>query len=147
MRIWDLAVLSSLRDSFPVDGKDRDPPPSAAFKDSSIDANDFRGAAQSMVDAAAKALQTQNPIEPKLPDVPLPSDALEKLKRWTGPRLRHVFAQQRQYYQTGLYGSKRDVAMALDPVEHGLLSEDRVSELFQAWDLDGQLILLSDICV
>ncbi|KAJ4252334.1 hypothetical protein NW762_010932 [Fusarium torreyae] len=54
------------------------------------------------------------------------------LKKWTPQALQEIKKEQHRYFKHGLHGSRSDVAQDLDPIEHGLVSEKRAVELFQA---------------
>lgn len=52
-------------------------------------------------------------------------------KKWTPQALHALEAEQSHYYRHGSLGSKCDVADELDPVQRGLISEERAEELFE----------------
>lgn len=53
--------------------------------------------------------------------------------KWTPHALRGIRSEQRRYFEHGLLGSKRDVAPDLDPIQHGIIDEQRADSLFQAY--------------
>jgi hypothetical protein len=61
-----------------------------------------------------------------------PNDS-EILRKWTPEMLKNVEMERSQYFQQGLYGSKCDVAHDLDPIQQGLVSEERAAELFERY--------------
>jgi len=132
MKLYNHTILNTLRDSFPVDDTDRDAPQSAAVSERGINAKDFRGALHAINAAAAKNTQRVSRGLPKLPNLLLPDEDSQRLRKWTPDKLQTIIRRQKWYYQLGIHGSKRDIARSLDPVEHGLLTETRVSELFKA---------------
>lgn len=62
---------------------------------------------------------------------PLPTGDAQLLAKWDAQALEEVEKDQGQFFMHGMYGSKCDVAQALDPIHHGLLTEQRASELFR----------------
>lgn len=69
----------------------------------------------------------------------LPADEAQLLQKWTAEALEDVENQQKQYFQHGVYASKCDVAPALDPIHHGLVTEQRAQVLFQVSVDDSRL--------
>jgi hypothetical protein len=67
-----------------------------------------------------------------LPSMGLPTEDASLLGKWTPGALDEIMKEQSHYFESGLYGSKRDVARVLDPVYHGLATEERARELFEA---------------
>jgi hypothetical protein len=61
----------------------------------------------------------------------LPASDLHLLGQWTPQTFMEIERDQAQYIMHGMHGSKCDVAHALDPVHHGLLTEERARELVQ----------------
>ena len=61
----------------------------------------------------------------------LPAIDAHLLSKWTPQALQGIEREQEQFIMYGMYGSKCDVAHALDPIHHGLLTEPRASELFR----------------
>jgi hypothetical protein len=49
---------------------------------------------------------------------------------WNSGHIHTIIQDQRAFFQHGLYGSKRDVALNLDPVQRGVVGEHRVADLF-----------------
>ena len=50
---------------------------------------------------------------------------------WTPQALQSLEKEQSRYYRHGVLGSKCDVAAELDPVQRGLVTEERANELIQ----------------
>lgn len=67
-----------------------------------------------------------------LPSTNLPAEDAYLLRQWTPDALQELEKEQLSYYEHGLLGSKCDVARDLDPVHHGLVTEEKAHELFQA---------------
>ena len=67
-----------------------------------------------------------------LPSATLPSEDARLLSKWTPQALQKILLEQSRYYEHGLLSSKCDVADALDPIHHGLITDERARELFQA---------------
>lgn len=51
-------------------------------------------------------------------------------QKWTPQTLQALETEQNRYYRHGSLGSKCDVADELDPIQRGLISEQRAEELF-----------------
>jgi len=60
----------------------------------------------------------------------LPDEETLLLRQWTPDALRRIEREQTHYFQHGALGSKCDVSDDLDPVQHGLITEDRAGELY-----------------
>lgn len=67
-----------------------------------------------------------------LPSTHLPEEDSRLLSKWTPQALREILREQSRYFEHGLLSSKCDVAQALDPIQHGLVTDERANELFQA---------------
>lgn len=67
-----------------------------------------------------------------LPRTSLPAQDASLLRKWTPQALQEVLKEQSRYHEYRLLSSKCDVAHALDPIHHGLLTNERAIELFQA---------------
>lgn len=52
-------------------------------------------------------------------------------RSWSFQALQALETEQSRYYQHGSLGSKCDVAEELDPIQRGLLSRERLEQLFQ----------------
>ncbi|OCF41066.1 hypothetical protein I317_05077 [Kwoniella heveanensis CBS 569] len=65
--------------------------------------------------------------------IDLSEGELEKLQRWSSGALEEVMRFQRRYFKTRLYGSKRDVADRLDPIQSKMVNESRALELMDAY--------------
>ena len=68
------------------------------------------------------------------------------LHKWTPQALHAVEREQRQYFKYGVFASKCDIAPALDPISHGLVTEQRAVELFDMYVqsapwMDGVLLI------
>lgn len=63
----------------------------------------------------------------------LPAADAQLLSRWTPEAFHGIQREQEQFIMHGMYGSKCDVAHALDPIHHGLLTVQRATELFQVY--------------
>lgn len=63
----------------------------------------------------------------------LSADEARLLRKWTPSALQEIEREQFQYFEHGIFGSKCDVSHALDPIHHGLVTEKRAEELFQAY--------------
>ncbi|KAF2108080.1 hypothetical protein BDV96DRAFT_588175 [Lophiotrema nucula] len=63
----------------------------------------------------------------------LKADFEHLFRKWSPQALDAVEREQRQYFAHGIFASKYDVAPALDPVNHGLVTEERVVELFDLY--------------
>lgn len=62
-----------------------------------------------------------------------PNDS-EVLREWTPEMLQNVERERSQYFQQGLFGSRCDVAHDLDPIQQGLVSEERAAELVERYE-------------
>ena len=116
-------------------GQDREEHTGWATEKNAVDASNFRGAVNSIIDVAVKDIPRQSGHqEASAPRYSLPErDAYPDLSvQWTSAALSRVIEQQRQYYRYGMYGIKRDVARPLDPLHRHLLTEQRAKELFNA---------------
>lgn len=51
-------------------------------------------------------------------------------QQWTPQSLQALETEQSRYYRHGSLGSKCDVAGELDPIQRGLITEQRAEELF-----------------
>ncbi|KAF4967389.1 hypothetical protein FSARC_5047 [Fusarium sarcochroum] len=77
---------------------------------------------------------TKTPTHPtRLASAGLPPEESFLLKKWTPQALQGIRKEQSQYFKHGLHGSRSDVAQDLDPIEHGLVTEKKAAELFQAY--------------
>ncbi|KAL4882335.1 hypothetical protein BJY04DRAFT_217253 [Aspergillus karnatakaensis] len=63
----------------------------------------------------------------------LPPEETNLLSKWGIQDLQEIEKEHSLYYEHGLFGSKCDVARDLDPIQRGLLAEQRAVELFQAY--------------
>lgn len=54
-------------------------------------------------------------------------------QKWTSQSLQALQAEQSRYYRHGSLGSKCDVADELDPIQRGLITEQRAEELFTTY--------------
>ncbi|KAJ3542353.1 hypothetical protein NM208_g4149 [Fusarium decemcellulare] len=71
----------------------------------------------------------------ELPPAELPTEEAHLLNKWTPQALQGIEKEQNRYFKHGVLGSKSDVASDLDPIQHGLVTEEKAAELFQAyWD-------------
>ncbi|KAJ0426797.1 hypothetical protein BJY00DRAFT_306793 [Aspergillus carlsbadensis] len=70
---------------------------------------------------------------PTLPTAELLPEDAELLARWTPSALQGVVSETTRYFEYGLRGPKRDVARDLDPLQRGMISEQRAQELFDAY--------------
>lgn len=61
----------------------------------------------------------------------LPPEDAHLLSKWTPQALKDILIEASRYFEHGLLSSKCDVAPALDPIHHGLISAERATELFQ----------------
>ena len=68
-----------------------------------------------------------------LPSTALSAEDARVLSKWTPEALQNIEREQARYFEHGIFGSKCDVAHDLDPVHHGLIAEERVEELFNAY--------------
>ena len=55
------------------------------------------------------------------------------LRKWTPEALQNGQRDQACYFEQGVYASKCDVAPALDPVHHGIVTEFRAYQLFERY--------------
>lgn len=65
----------------------------------------------------------------KLPMAELPAEDLRLLQTWTPAALQKVIGDMTLYFDYGQRRFKRDVAPDLDPLQRGLLNEERASKL------------------
>ncbi|KAF4469436.1 hypothetical protein FALBO_3656 [Fusarium albosuccineum] len=71
----------------------------------------------------------------ELPPAELPTEEAHLLNKWTPQALQGIEKEQNRYFKHSVLGSKSDVASDLDPIQHGLVTEEKAAELFQAyWD-------------
>lgn len=83
-----------------------------------------------------------------LPSATLPSEDARLLSKWTPQALQKILLEQSRYYEHGLLSSKCDVADALDPIHHGLITDERARELFQAyWEMIHPQWTILDPCL
>lgn len=68
----------------------------------------------------------------RLSSIVLPSEDASLLRKWTPEAFEEIIKEQSCYFDSGLYGSKRDVAWVLDPVYRKLVTEERAKELLEA---------------
>lgn len=66
-----------------------------------------------------------------LPSTNLPAEDAHRLSQWTPEALQELEKEQAQYYEHGILGSKCDVARDLDPINHGLVTEEKAYKLIQ----------------
>lgn len=67
------------------------------------------------------------------PAPPLTDEETQLYECWTSSLLETVARQQTRFSALGVHGSKMDVAPGLDAVQRGLVPENRVKELFDAY--------------
>lgn len=63
----------------------------------------------------------------------LPPEESRLLSKWTPRALQEIEKEQSRYFEHGILGSKSDVAPDLDPIEHGLVTEEKSRLLFQTY--------------
>ncbi|KAL2785312.1 hypothetical protein BJX66DRAFT_343207 [Aspergillus keveii] len=68
-----------------------------------------------------------------LPAAELSTEDVDLLQKWTPGALQEVVGETTRYFEYGLGGSKRDVAKDLDPLQRGMISDQRAQELFDAY--------------
>lgn len=133
-------LLSELGDTLPT-GKEREPDSNWTDDDHMVNARNFRGAASSIYDVASEGLQQSRGGGKQaaksgalwLPRMALPSPDMDRLRRWTPANMRRISRDVSQYYAIPMYASKRDVALPLDPVHRGVVTEARAHELYQSY--------------
>jgi hypothetical protein len=133
-------LLSELGDTLPT-GKERESDSNWAEDDHMVNARNFRGAASSIYDVASEGLQQRRRGVKQgakrgalwLPRMALPSTEMDRLRRWTPANMRRINRDVSQYYAVPMYASKRDVALPLDPVHKGIVTEARALELYRSY--------------
>jgi hypothetical protein len=133
-------LLSELGDTLPT-GKERESDSNWTEDDHMVNARNFRGAASSIYDVASEGLQQSRRGAKQgakrgalwLPRMPLPSTDMDRLRRWTPANMRRINRDVSQYYAVPMYASKRDVALSLDPVHRGVITETRAHELYRSY--------------
>lgn len=83
------------------------------------------------LDQPQDGAETESQSGPLSP-VGLTPEEVVLLNKWTPQALQDIEEESNQYFEHGLLGSKHDVAHDLDPVFHGLLSEQRATQLHYA---------------
>ncbi len=72
-------------------------------------------------------------LQAALPTVGLPQEDAALLDRWSPLALQEVMREQTSHFEHGVHGCKRDVARTLDPVQRGMITEVRLTQLFEAY--------------